>query len=188
MKLFLDHNSIVTVDGLEALPNLQELSLASQRLSPYQSFVFDPTSLHACMKNLTSLNVEGNEIDNVQPYLMLRNLQRLKLSKNNIRELAQAKAVVGELQYLQDLDLRENPVCRTHKYLQTLIGLSSRYLKMLDGKPVAQPQREMLQNIRRHKAQQRRASLDEDRTVPEDYESLDGSLQAGAFHGARHFS
>lgn len=185
VKLFLDHNSILMVNGLEALPNLQELSLASQRLSSYQSFAFDPASLHACINNLTSLNLEGNDIDDVEPYLMLRNLQRFKLSKNKIRELAQAKALVGELYYLQDLDLRENPVCRTHKYLQTLIGLSSRTLKMLDGRPVAQPQREMLQNIRRHKAQRR--SVDEDRTLPEEYEvGLDGSLQANQFHGSRH--
>lgn len=43
-KLYLGHNNIVVVEGLENLKQLQELHIESQRIPPGGSFCFEPRS------------------------------------------------------------------------------------------------------------------------------------------------
>ena len=46
-KLYLDHNCISKLEGLEGCPNLKELSLAYQYLPPMVQFTFDERSVVA---------------------------------------------------------------------------------------------------------------------------------------------
>ena len=126
--------------------NLTELHVASQRLPPSMPLRFASAVLDTISHSLTVLNISNNNINTVVDVLILPNLVKLNISKNNITNMDMALALM-QLEMLQDLDMRGNPVTAMAKYTENLVANSPQYLDRLDGKEVVQNHREMLKNL-----------------------------------------
>ncbi|GMI19915.1 hypothetical protein TeGR_g10065 [Tetraparma gracilis] len=145
-KLYINENDLDVIDNLQDCKCLAELHVASQRLPPATPLRFSSAVLENIAHTLTVLNIANNYIDTVVDVLSLPGLRKLNISKNRISNMDMALALM-QLQDLQDLDMRGNPVTGMAKYMENLVANSPQFLEKLDGKEVVQNHRDMLKNL-----------------------------------------
>jgi Leucine-rich repeat (LRR) protein len=145
-KLYINENDLEVIDNLQECANLTELHIASQRLPPATPLRFANSVLATISHTLTVLNIANNNISNVVDLLQLVNLVKLNCARNSIDNMDMALALM-QLEMLQDLDLRGNPVTGVKKYMENLVANSPRDLDTLDGKEVVLNHKEMLKNL-----------------------------------------
>jgi len=155
-KLFIGGNNIQEIRGLESCANLQELHVQAQRLPPDQPLMWCPDTLNTICETLCVLNAQKNNISQPSQLAVLRGLQRLDLSMNNISSFEEIGALFGDdaCMNMSTLELRNNPVSKQHK-LRDYIALMSPTLSTLDGREITQVERRFLVNREAAKARSR---------------------------------
>lgn len=149
-KLYLDENEISLVSGLEECTKLEELHVAKQRLPAYTSLEWDIGSLEAIGRTLQALEISGNAIQRLRPFIILRNLRKLFASDNDVTDLSEIEAIVG-LSFLSEANFLGNPCCSDLKYRDYAIGASSDSFKTLDGLPVLRHQQVAIRGLMAHR-------------------------------------
>lgn len=112
----------------------------------------DAASLQAMSGSLKVLAAANCGIRDPGPLAVLKRLQTLDLSGNNISKLEALQPVLRALQQLRVLDIRHNP-CVLHelKYRDYIILLAADTLKTLDGDPVQAAHRAFLLGLHLNK-------------------------------------
>ncbi|KAI7375465.1 hypothetical protein KC336_g19989, partial [Hortaea werneckii] len=65
------------------------------------------------LPNLLTLNLNFNSLRDLRPLLNIHKLQTLRLAGNRLSRLRKTIAVLGKLQYITSLDLRDNPLTQS---------------------------------------------------------------------------
>lgn len=172
-KLRLDDNEIELVSGLEDCSKLQELSVATQRIPA--ELQFDYRSLQAIARTLRYLDVSRNNITTLAPLSCLENLEHLLCVDNQIMELVDLEPL-RSFPYLEELNLKGNPVCKVYRYRDTLIGFSSNSLREVDEQPLSGRKIESMRAVAMHR--QKVEMLKSRVKASGDESSLDGGLNA----------
>lgn len=90
-----DNSGLKNIDGLENLTNLQSLSLANDNLSQ------DKISKIKELVNLTTLNINSNQVENLDIISNLEQLKYLYFNNNNVKDLEKLKnKVFYELEFM----------------------------------------------------------------------------------------
>jgi Leucine-rich repeat (LRR) protein len=119
---------------------------------------FDPASLLSVSRSLRVLAAANCGITDPGPLAVLTRLQVLDLAGNAIASLAVLQPVLGALEQLRELDLRENPcVHSTPKYRDSVVLAAAHSLEQLDGEDVTPAHRAFLQAL--HSRRSRAAKL-----------------------------
>ena len=72
---------------------------------------------------LQILNVSGNNMTSLEDFSGMSELHTLKAQENCVSDLDNTSLVISTFNKLRNLDLRENPITKYHKYKEKLIGL-----------------------------------------------------------------
>ena len=150
-KLFLNHNEISFISGLEACQNLEELHVSTQSLPDNQPLQFDPISLNAISSSLLVLDCSGNNINILEPFKVLIHLQRLGMSRNNITDLNEIIDLFTLPLHLIEANFIDNPCTKTYNYRNHIISSSLPCLEMLDEKPVTSENHTNITGFMTHK-------------------------------------
>lgn len=144
-KLYLGHNCITVVEGLDQNTFLVELHIECQDLPRGEKLLFDPRTVESLSKSLSTLNIAGNNIDDVSDLKVLRKLNHLILGYNDLSSWGSLADVLLGWACLYKLDIAGNPICKHKKYRDKLI-IMSKSLVMIDDKEVSESNRQFLQN------------------------------------------
>jgi len=144
-KLYLGQNHITVVEGLESNTALTELHIENQSLPPGEKLLFDPRTIESLSKSLSILNISSNNIEDVTDLQVLRKLNHLMISDNNISNWSSLSDGLLSWASLFKLDLAGNPICQHKKHRDKLI-IISKSLVMIDDKEVSESNRQFLQN------------------------------------------
>ena len=149
-KLYLEHNCISILEGLHTCGKLEELILSNQKLSPGQQFYFDDLSLWAISHCLQKIELKGCQLSDPRQLFYLERLNTLNLQNNEIKDFEDITPLLSTIQYLQTLDLRNNPLASVKKYRDQVVmtGLS---IRMLDNKKVTDQERQYLLTLEMRK-------------------------------------
>lgn len=180
-KLHLDDNEISVLSGLTECSQLTELSIARQRLPSFGSLQMEPQSLMAISYTLEAIDISGNGITKLTPFVVLYNLRRFSADDNNIIDIPEIEVIVG-LPNMAEASFTNNPCCKLFKYRDMVIGASSDSLKLLDGIPVPSHQQVAIKGLMDHRRKigamtRFQTSIDGSSYQPQDLGS--GSLAAG---------
>ncbi|XP_066273568.1 protein phosphatase 1 regulatory subunit 42-like isoform X3 [Branchiostoma lanceolatum] len=179
-KLYLGNNEITVVEGLEKLENLKELHIENQRLPPGEKLLFDPRSIQA-LSALCVLNVSGNNLEDLQDFRCLGNLNQFMAADNQLEDMKELAQVLAGWVNLWRLELVGNPLCRKAKYRDRVIVMSGS-LEVLDGKEINETARKFLlswkanKEARRRQREDRKKNGDADGTRPLDSELADPEI------------
>ncbi|XP_066273569.1 protein phosphatase 1 regulatory subunit 42-like isoform X4 [Branchiostoma lanceolatum] len=157
-KLYLGNNEITVVEGLEKLENLKELHIENQRLPPGEKLLFDPRSIQA-LSALCVLNVSGNNLEDLQDFRCLGNLNQFMAADNQLEDMKELAQVLAGWVNLWRLELVGNPLCRKAKYRDRVIVMSGS-LEVLDGKEINETARKFLLSWKANKEARRRQRED----------------------------
>ncbi|XP_014219070.1 protein phosphatase 1 regulatory subunit 42-like [Copidosoma floridanum] len=146
-KLYLGYNSIAIVEGLEKLTNLSELHIEKQKLDGDKFLRFHPRSIKTLSYCLVHLNISDNKITNLSDINHLKKLTTLEAQDNLINDIYYLTKTVSSLRQLENLFLQGNPVTKTYRYRENIIG-NSYSLVILDNKVVSENSREFLQRFK----------------------------------------
>eukprot|EP00884_Botryococcus_braunii_P023133 jgi/Botrbrau1/9503/Bobra.0252s0118.1 len=114
LEINLGKRGIQCLRGFERLANLVVLWLD-------KNFLDDLEGLQCCLR-LKSLHLEGNKIRDLSPLAGLKFLEELDVSRNCVGGLEHnVVPVVGAMQFLLNLNLMENPLCKEPGYRDTVI-------------------------------------------------------------------
>lgn len=145
-KLYLDDNEIPIVSGLDVCNIMEVLSISRQRLPKFQSLKFDPISLRAIGTTLEVLEIAECGITVVSQFLVLRNLQRLIATNNQIADLNEAEAIMS-LPKLEEVNFLGNPMCQLYKYRDVLVAAGPDCLILLDNADVMRHQQKATRGL-----------------------------------------
>lgn len=149
-KLYLEDNFIEVVAGLEECSNLEELHVARQKLPVFQSLQFDNYSLHNLSRSLLVIDVSGNNITTLHPFVTLRALEKFFCTDNSVVDLNEIKIIVS-LPNLQEAKFTNNPVTQYPKYRDFAIGISNRNFYKLDDVEIPRHQQEAMKGLMQHR-------------------------------------
>ncbi|XP_061569538.1 protein phosphatase 1 regulatory subunit 42 [Cololabis saira] len=164
-KLYLGGNRITVVEGLEQLHNLQELHLENQRLEPGEKLLFDRRTVLALSETLCVLNVNNNNIDDIRDLAVLKELQEFSAADNTLTHIEELEDVFSLWPQLLVMELRGNPVCKTHKYRDRLTTLCTN-LGTLDGREINEITRQFLINWKACKDAKKKRQTKDMRPAP----------------------
>jgi len=138
--LTLEGNEITRIDGLQGLPNLQQLILSKNKIKK-----LDPQSLEGLME-LRSLQLEENGLRSLVNLGPLPKLRSLFLAFNCISELSEIDYLLPPrfAPNLYELTLRNNTVARKPHYRSTIV-YKIPSLTVLDGKEVSQEEKDCIE-------------------------------------------
>ncbi|KAK7865549.1 hypothetical protein R5R35_010091 [Gryllus longicercus] len=148
-KLYLGFNEISVVEGLEAQENLEELHLEKQRLAEGEELHFDPRSMDTLAGCLRVLDVSGDGLRTLAGAKRLRALERLRAAGNPLQasEALAATMDAGAWPCLRELDVRGSPASRERRHRRLVVAAAPVSLHMLDGREVAEVQRNFLRGM-----------------------------------------
>ena len=149
-KLHLDDNEISVLSGLTECSQLVELSIARQRLPSFGSLQVEPQSLMAISYTLEALDISGNGISKLSPFVALYNLRRFNADDNNIIDIPEIELIVA-LPNMAVASFNNNPCCRLFKYRDMVISASSDSLTDLDGIPIQKHQQIAVKGLMDHR-------------------------------------
>lgn len=142
-KLYLEHNCISRLEGLQSNQALEDLNLSDQKLSPGQEMSFDDLSLCAVSGSLLKLELKNCQIRDPRELFYLERLHTLNLNGNLIESIEDITPFLSTIQYLQTLDLRDNPLASIKKYRDQVI-MTGLNISTLDNKKVTESERQYL--------------------------------------------
>ncbi|GFS91104.1 protein phosphatase 1 regulatory subunit 42 [Nephila pilipes] len=119
--LNLSHNCISKVEGLDALSELRELYLQYQNLPDDQSLEFEPSTVTWLSESLRVLNVSGNKVKSLLPFMPLENLEQFSAEENEMCDLHELVEVFSNWKYVMKIKLTGNPVCAVRKYRDNVV-------------------------------------------------------------------
>ena len=133
-KLYLEHNRISRLQGLQNCQRLQELYLGDQQIA-HLEFTFDEYSLAAISNTLEVLDLPKVNLIRCKPLYFLENLVTLNLNDNLIEDFNEEVApMLMTLINLTDLSLLRNPVVKlTPKFRDQVVSLTRRQFSELNG-------------------------------------------------------
>jgi Leucine-rich repeat (LRR) protein len=149
-KLHLDDNEISVLSGLTECSQLVELSIARQRLPSFGSLQVEPQSLLSISYTLEVLDISGNGISKLSPFVTLYNLRRFTAEDNSIIDIPEIELIVA-LPHMTEASFSNNPCCKLLKYRDMVISASSDSLANLDGIPVPQHQHVAIKGLMDHR-------------------------------------
>jgi dynein assembly factor 1 len=133
---YVQHNCLRSLEGLEAVPNLNTLNVSANVLSSL-------AELASC-SSLATLIAERNHLSTAEalsPLLLCTGLHTLDLQNNNIEDVAVVDDIIAQLPALRCLYLTGNPVVsKIPSYRKALIARCSA-LTYLDDRPVSDEER-----------------------------------------------
>ncbi|XP_026477237.1 protein phosphatase 1 regulatory subunit 42-like [Ctenocephalides felis] len=147
-KLYIGHNKISVLEGLEHNLLLKELHIQRQILNPGSSMCFDPRTMY-CL-----------------------NLEVLRANDNFFPSADDFVECLQSWLYLKEAEFKRCPATKLRRYKDTIIGNSHR-LEMLDGKPVSQISRVSLNKLLENQA---KAKIRAKQQSHEKYQDLRKSL------------
>ncbi|RMY49249.1 hypothetical protein D0863_15196 [Hortaea werneckii] len=103
----LSGNNIPSLELSCNFLNIQHLELASAGLHDL------PDDFGLRLPNLLTLNLNFNSLRDLRPLLNIHKLQTLRLAGNRLSRLRKTIAVLGKLQHITSLDLRDNPLTQS---------------------------------------------------------------------------
>jgi len=153
VKLFLDGNRIAEINHLDHLPNLQELSLASQMPSvPNATLSLSQGALRDCAGTLLALNLSCNRLTDLPRFAGLTpRLRKLNVSRNALADVEAVPHAIHGLSELANLDARGNPVCKHRAYYRDVLGACAYSIRSFDEKPISREQLEAIHSLERSK-------------------------------------
>lgn len=160
-SLFLHHNEITRVDGLNSLVNLKELVLDGNRIK-----YIDPGSFVG-LTRLQELRMEENglrSLANLHPLVALNSLQ---LGMNRITDVASLDKL-SSLTNLVEISLCNNPVCRKQVYRAVVLAKCPSLMNVDNG-PVALEEREYVNSLFATNHASSAFSMDSGPAVPRRY-------------------
>lgn len=149
-KLHLDDNEIPVLTGLSECNQLIELNIARQRLPSFSSLQIDSQSLMAISYTLESIDISGNGISILSPFLVLYNLQKFICDDNNVMEIAEIEPIVA-MPNMTEASFAGNPCCKYFKYRDFIISACADNLLLLDGIPVPKHQQIAIKGLVQHR-------------------------------------
>lgn len=171
-SLFLHHNEITRVDGLNSLVNLKELVLDGNRIK-----YIDPGSFVG-LTRLQELRMEENglrSLANLHPLIALNSLQ---LGMNRITDVASLDKL-SALTSLVEISLCNNPVCRKQVYRAVVLAKCPS-LMSVDNGPVALDEREYVNSLFAISHTSTGTSMESGLTVPRRYSVPDLHASQGS--------
>lgn len=149
--LRLDENDISVIEGLEECTQLEELSVANQRIA--SPLVFDPKSLEAIASTLRVLDISGTRTSTLAPISCLGYLEVLRCANNSIIDLRELD-YIRFFQQLVEVDFTGNLVASAvpYKYRDAVMCAAPRTLELFDGAPVLQSKAESVRAAESHRA------------------------------------
>jgi dynein assembly factor 1 len=139
-QLYVHQNLISRIEGLESLAQLDSLNISDNYISHI-------SGLDAQAESLTMLQIKNNRlqsIDALEHLLILRNLSSLDLTGNKIDDGEGLLSLLSQLPSLKSLHLSGNPCVRTiPNYRKTVISRLPSLL-YLDEKPVFADERRLV--------------------------------------------
>ncbi|KAL4450289.1 hypothetical protein ABPG74_008995 [Tetrahymena malaccensis] len=148
-KLYLNKNRIVRLEGLENCSNLREIQINNQQIGD-AVFTFDDESMKGIGESLYSIECEKNNIQEIDSFIYLVGLAKLKISNNNIQKFDNLLEPLSQMKYLSELTAKGNPISTIQKYRDRIV-LMSKSLQQLDDKKILPSEREFLLNLWRKK-------------------------------------
>ncbi|KAI7168719.1 hypothetical protein KC324_g11517 [Hortaea werneckii] len=103
----LSGNNIPSLELSCNFLNIQHLELASAGLHDL------PDDFGLRLPNLLTLNLNFNSLRDLRPLLNIHKLQTVRLAGNRLSRLRKTIAVLGKLQHITSLDLRDNPLTQS---------------------------------------------------------------------------
>ncbi|RMY43701.1 hypothetical protein D0865_11064 [Hortaea werneckii] len=103
----LSGNNIPSLELSCNFLNIQHLELASAGLHDL------PDDFGLRLPNLLTLNLNFNSLRDLRPLLNIYKLQILRLAGNRLSRLRKTIAVLGKVQHITSLDLRDNPLTQS---------------------------------------------------------------------------
>ncbi|XP_065183310.1 leucine-rich repeat-containing protein 9-like [Sycon ciliatum] len=133
-SVYLQGNRIIHVEGLEQNYHLKELVLDRNLIKEL--------SLNSFLSQfkLTQLHLEENRLKSLLHLDPLKNLERLYIGKNQIRELPEVERLLM-LKNLKEVSLLQNPVTNRPLHRPLLI-LHHTSVNVIDGQPVSVEERQ----------------------------------------------
>ncbi|XP_052741408.1 uncharacterized protein LOC112056946 [Bicyclus anynana] len=145
-KLYLTSNKISVVENLEGLKYLEELHIEKQNVNGTDPLCFDPRTMVSVGASLRILNVSQNRLSDMSWAKPLRRLEILIVKKNNLENVEEVADNLCALINLVDVNFKENPMTKKHRYKETIIARCSQ-LRVLDTMPIHNTSRTFLRNF-----------------------------------------
>jgi hypothetical protein len=149
-KLFIDDNDLSVICGLNECTNLEELTVARQRLPSKASLQFDTLTLQTLSCGLQSLDISGNDIAHLAPFTVLYNLKKMVCADNAVVDLGEVESIVA-LPRLEEGNFSGNPCCKFPKYRDVIIGASSNVFSILDEIAIPKHQQIAIKGLMTHR-------------------------------------
>lgn len=152
--LNVSRNAIARLEGLHQCQALEELNISYQKLTnvPNPQLSFSPQTL-AGLRNLRSLNIAGNGLEDLAGFGVLTALTRLDAGENYLNDVADLMPVLYSCLGLAWLRLEGNPLCRDARYRDAVIGDAEGPLVEVDGRVVTDQQRNLCKRIEKRRVQ-----------------------------------
>ncbi|CAL8086500.1 unnamed protein product [Calicophoron daubneyi] len=134
-SLFLQHNEIVSVNGLEGLHQLKELVLDGNRIKEIEevSFLYN--------WSLQEIHIENNRLRELHQLSRLEGLKRLYIGGNRLADLNDLEKFAVSQKNLIDISVVDNPIAVKQMHRLILIHGLPR-LQTIDGVAVTEEERE----------------------------------------------
>ncbi|XP_056640909.1 protein phosphatase 1 regulatory subunit 42-like [Diorhabda sublineata] len=149
-RLFIGHNNISVVEGLENLVNLEELHIENQNMPDGTALCFDPRSLLKLSRTLQILNISYNKIVSFASLSPLIELTSIDASHCKLNDLKEVCDTIRNWKYLNRAVFQGNPFSKLHRYREDII-INCYYLESLDGKEIQENTRQFLKRLEREK-------------------------------------
>ena len=149
-KIYLDDNEIQEVSGLDNCGKLEELHIARQRLPSFTSLQFREDTLRSISRSLQVLEMSGNNISILAPFMVLYNLRKILCQDNAVIDLAEVEGIVS-LPKIEIANFSGNPCCSLPKYRDTAIGAASDTFVELDDLPIPRHQQIAIRGLMEHR-------------------------------------
>lgn len=151
LVLRLDENDISVIEGLDECTQLEELSVANQRIA--SPLVFDQKSLQAIASTLRVLDISATLTATLAPLTCLGYLETLRCSNNSIVDLSEID-YIRFFQQLVEVNFSGNLIATAvpYKYRNAVLCAAPRTLERFDGSPVMQSKAESVRAAESHRA------------------------------------
>eukprot|EP00762_Andalucia_godoyi_P002693 ANDGO_03286.mRNA.1 Protein phosphatase 1 regulatory subunit 42 OS=Macaca fascicularis GN=PPP1R42 PE=2 SV=1 len=186
-KLFLDHNAICELSGLECMSHLEELHVSHQQgCNVGHPLTIAPASLEALSKTLRILNIAGNGISTLGPFSPMRSLEVLIVAKNDISDtvLEETLQVLRRFSRLQEVDFRGNPICSLGPKLREHVIVNTSRILVVNGSEVKEQDRMFVCRFSQLKKKRDQQEV----PIREFADSEDGAAQSGSEDRSVHYS